>query len=178
MDAMSGRKIFGVIQTDASINPGNSGGPLIDSSGRLIGVNSAIRSPSGSSAGIGFAVPVDTVNRIVPQLIKSGHAARPGLGVLLAPPSVAQRYGIRGAVIRGVNPGSPAEQAGLKGVDGDRWGRLRLGDTIVAVDGHAITSNDDLMKVLDGRQVGDEVRLQVQRDQATRELKIALGAID
>ena len=178
MDAMSGRKIYGVIQTDASINPGNSGGPLIDSSGRLIGVNSAIRSPSGSSAGIGFAVPVDTVNRIIPQLIKSGHAARPGLGVLLAPPSVAQRYGVRGAVIRGVNPGSPAEQAGLKGVDGDRWGRLQLGDTIVGIDGHAIASNDDLMKALDGKQVGDEIVIQLQRDKATREVKVPLAAID
>ncbi len=178
IESMSGRQIYGVVQTDAAINPGNSGGPLIDSGGRLIGVNTAIKSPSGSSAGIGFAVPVDTVNRIVPQLIKNGKAARAGLGVMLAGPSVAHRFGVEGAIVREVNPGSPAEEAGLKGFEQDNYGRVRLGDVIVGVDRETVKSLDDLTRLLDGKGIGDEVTIEVDRNGARRELKVRLGSLD
>src|SRR5439155_4176558 len=118
MRSVSGRTIPGVIQTDAAINPGNSGGPLLDSSGRLIGMNTAIYSPSGSSAGIGFAVPVDTVNRVVPQIIAYGKVLHPKLGVNNHPvlDQLALRRGIKGLVIFTVDDGSPAAKAGLRGI--------------------------------------------------------------
>jgi len=178
IESISGRQIYGVIQTDAAINPGNSGGPLIDSGGRLIGVNAAIKSPSGSSAGIGFAVPVDTVNRIVPQLIKNGRTARVGLGVMLAGTSLARRFGVEGAVVRAVNPGSPAEQAGIRGFDQDRFGRVRLGDVIVGVDGTPVKVVEDLTRLLDGRAIGDEVVVALDRNGARREVKVRLTSLD
>jgi S1-C subfamily serine protease len=178
MESISGRTIYGVVQTDAAINPGNSGGPLLDASGRLIGVNTAIRSPSGSSAGIGFAVPVDTVARVVPQLITHGRVARPGLGVFLASPGLAGRLGARGAVIREVQPGSPAASAGLVGLRVERTGRPRLGDVITAVDGVAVRDVNDLLRALDTRAVGDAVTLAVARDGAAREVRVTLAAID
>jgi S1-C subfamily serine protease len=178
IESISGRQIYGVIQTDAAINPGNSGGPLINSAGRLIGVNTAIKSASGSSAGIGFAVPVDTVNRIVPQLIESGRVTRPGLGVLLANDQIAARFGVEGAVVRGVNPGSPAEGAGIVGLEQDRWGRVRLGDVIVGVDEETVRNVDDLLKVMDGHEVGDEVRVELDRNGARRTVKLRLARLD
>jgi len=178
IESMSGRQIYGVVQTDAAINPGNSGGPLIDSGGRLIGVNTAIRSASGSSAGIGFAVPVDTVNRIVPQLIKNGKAARAGLGVMLAGTAVARRFGVEGAVVREVNQGSPADQAGLRGFEQDRYGHVRLGDVIVGLDRQPVKTLDDLTRLLDAHAVGDEVVVEVDRNGARREVKVQLGSLD
>jgi 2-alkenal reductase len=124
-----GREVRGVIQTDAAINPGNSGGPLLDSSGRLIGVNTAIISESGSSAGIGFAIPVDLINRVVPQIIQQGRAPLPGIGIAIADESVAAQLGVRGVVVLGVRPGSPAEQAGIRAFD-PRAGTT--GDIIIA----------------------------------------------
>lgn len=178
IESMSGRQIYGVVQTDAAINPGNSGGPLIDSSGRLIGVNTAIKSASGSSAGIGFAVPVDTVNRIVPQLIRNGKAARPGLGILLAGDGVSRRFGVEGVVVRAVNPGSPADEAGFVGMELDPWGRARLGDVIVGVEGREVQAVDDLIKELDSRAVGDEVKVALDRNGARREVKVRLTSLD
>jgi S1-C subfamily serine protease len=124
---MTNRTVEGVIQTDAAINPGNSGGPLLDSVGRLIGVNTQIISPSGAYAGIGFAVPVDTVNRIVPQLIKYGKLIRPGVGIALVPDRIAQRLGIDGVIVGRVSPRGPAERADLRGTR-ERAGRLELGE--------------------------------------------------
>ena len=178
MQSISGRTIFGVIQTDAAINPGNSGGPLLDSSGRLIGVNTAIESPSGAYAGIGFAVPVDTVNRIVPQLIRFGRAARPGLGVQLARPHLAAQLGVKGALILGVMPQTAAAAAGLQPMHRGPQGRLRLGDVIISLDGEAVESGDDLIRLLDGRSLGDVVNLGLRRDGSERSIKIALHAID
>ena len=178
MQSISGRTIFGVIQTDAAINPGNSGGPLLDSSGRLIGVNTAIESPSGAYAGIGFAVPVDTVNRIVPQLIRYGRAARPGLGVQLARPHLAAQLGLKGALILGVMPQTAAAAAGLQPMHRGPQGRLKLGDVIISLDGQPIESGDDLIRLLDGRALGDVVSLGLRRDGAERSVKIALHAID
>ncbi|MBL8786355.1 MAG: trypsin-like peptidase domain-containing protein [Deltaproteobacteria bacterium] len=178
IESMSGRQIYGCIQTDAAINPGNSGGPLIDSRGRLIGVNTAIRSASGSSAGIGFAVPVDTVSRIVPQLISNGRAARAGLGVLLAGQALAKRFGVDGAVIRDVGPDSPAAEAGIVGLEQDRFGRVRLGDVIVAIDQDNVKSIDDLTRLLDQRAVGDEVVVTLDRNGARREVKVRLKSLE
>jgi 2-alkenal reductase len=158
----SGREVAGVIQTDTAINPGNSGGPLVDSSGRLIGVNTAILAPTGSFTGVGFAIPVDTVNRIVPELIRDGRARLPGIGFVPLPEEVAQQHGIRGIVVQAVRPGSPAAQAGLAGIDG----RGRLGDVIVAAEGKPVATVADLATVLERVGIGNKARLTVVRDGA------------
>src|SRR5207237_310543 len=135
------RPIRGVIQTDAAINPGNSGGPLLDSAGLLIGVNTAIYSPSGAYAGIGFAIPVDTVNRVVPELLRKGKVERPALGVHLADDSTARQLKVNsGVLIVDVLPGGPAAKAGLQSTRRERSGQLRLGDVIVGIDGAKIES--------------------------------------
>ncbi|HEY0990732.1 MAG TPA: trypsin-like peptidase domain-containing protein [Kofleriaceae bacterium] len=170
------RSIYDVIQTDASINPGNSGGPLLDSSGRLIGINTAIYSPSGANAGIGFAVPVDTVNAIVPQLLKYGKIMRPGLGINVLADQLAAQNGIEGVVIVGVVPGGAAELAGLSGIRQDRNGQ-RLGDVIVALDGVEIRRANDLFKALDTHKVGDEVEITVESDRHRRNVKVKLQAV-
>ncbi len=170
--SMSNRTIEGVIQTDAAINPGNSGGPLLDGVGRLIGVNTQIVSPSGAFAGIGFAVPVDTVNRVVPELIKYGKMIRPGLGVSLVPDAMAKRWGVKGLVIGKVSRGGAAERAGLQGARETIPGRIELGDVIVSVDGKPVTTVDDLMDVMEGRKVGDRVMVDVLR--ANRKVSVAV----
>ncbi|NBO91198.1 MAG: PDZ domain-containing protein [Planctomycetia bacterium] len=172
---VEGRSIQGVIQTDAAINPGNSGGPLLDSSGRLIGVNTAIYSPSGSSAGIGFAIPVDEVNRVVPQLIRSGKVTRPTLGVQVAADQLSDQLGVQGALILRVIPDGPAEKAGLRSTLRDIEGRIRLGDIIVAVDGMPVKRARDLFKLLERYAAGDRVKLSVQRGAETVEIEIILG---
>ncbi|MEM9070441.1 MAG: trypsin-like peptidase domain-containing protein [Myxococcota bacterium] len=172
------RPIQGVVQTDAAINPGNSGGPLLDSSGRLIGVNTAIYSPSGTNAGIGFAVPVDTVNDVVPQLISKGRVQRPGLGVQIDEGQLAQRLGLRGALVLGVVRGSGAAQAGIIPTRRDqRTGGIILGDLIVAVDDEPVTDNLDLYRVLDRHEVDDVVRLSVIRNNQPIELSVQLSPI-
>ncbi len=172
------RPIQGVIQTDAAINPGNSGGPLLDSAGRLIGMNTAIYSPSGASAGVGFAVPVDSVQTVVPQLIASGRVERPGLGIQIDEGQLAQRLGLRGALVLGVVAGSGAEGADLLPTTRDpRTGSIVLGDRIIAVDGEAVSDNLELYRILDRRQVGDVVRVTVVRGEEQREVPIRLSAI-
>ena len=170
--------IEGVIQTDAAINPGNSGGPLIDSSGRLIGVNTAIYSPSGANAGIGFAVPVDTVSRVVPQLIKYGKLRRPVIGVRTdarVDALVARRFGVRGAVIVDIDKGSAAARAGLVGVDMDR-NSISVGDVITEIDGKPVTGRDDLTGRLSYLEPGAVVDVKVWRDGKIRTVKLTLGA--
>jgi S1-C subfamily serine protease len=167
------RSIFDVIQTDASINPGNSGGPLLDSAGRLIGINTAIYSPSGANAGIGFAVPVDTVNAIVPQLLKYGKVTRPALGIYPVPDQTAMQNGIDGVAILGVNPGGAAEKAGLTGVSQSVDG-LRLGDVIVKVEGVEVHRSSDLFRALDAHKVGDEIELTVVNRGHRRTVKVTL----
>ncbi|MEO8358935.1 MAG: trypsin-like peptidase domain-containing protein [Vicinamibacteria bacterium] len=169
--------IEGVIQTDAAINPGNSGGPLLDSSGRLIGVNTAIYSPSGANAGIGFAVPVDTISRVVPQLIQYGKMRRPFMGINTdgrVDGLVARRFGVRGAVITVVEPGSPAARAGLTGVDVDSRS-IRVGDVITEIDGRAVTSQEDLNGRLSYIEPGATVSMKIWRDGKTRDIKLTLG---
>ena len=169
--------IRGLVQTDAAINPGNSGGPLLDSAGRVIGVNTAIYSPSGASAGIGFAVPVDTVNRVVPQLIAEGRYAPPVIGVSIDArvDALAARQGLRGAVVLDVVPGGPAEAAGLTPARQGRDGSLVLGDRIVAVDGSAVAHAPDLLAALDPRRAGETVRLTVEGPGGRREVEVELA---
>jgi S1-C subfamily serine protease len=164
-----GREIANVIQTDAAINPGNSGGPLIDSAARVIGVTTAILSPSGSNAGVGFAIPVDVVNRIVPELIRNGRVPTPGIGIVAASEAVATRLGVEGIVVVRTTPGSPAEHAGLRGVD---LNAAALGDVIVAVNDTAVRKLSDLTDELERNGVGKMVRLTVQRDGRTRTVEI------
>jgi 2-alkenal reductase len=170
----TGREISGVIQTDAAINPGNSGGPLLDSAGRLIGVNTAILSESGSSAGIGFAVPVDTVNRIVPEVIRTGRAPRPGIGIQAAPEQMAARIGAEGVVIISVQEGGPAERAGLRGID---QARRRLGDVITAVNGAPVRNLAQLGQALEKAGIGATVTLRIIRDGLQQDVAVAVTDI-
>ena len=174
--AVTGRTINEVIQTDAAINPGNSGGPLLDSSGRLIGVNTAIYSPSGGSAGIGFAVPVEAINRVVPQIIRYGKVIRPGIGITLANRGITERLEIKGALVINVQPGSTAEQAGLRGTT-QVLGGVLLGDIIIAVDGNKIEDYDDLRDELDHYKIGDTVDLIIIRDEQPMEIPVKLEEI-
>lgn len=177
IESVTRRPIQGVIQSDAAINPGNSGGPLLDSAGRLIGVNTAIYSPSGASAGIGFAIPVDTVNRIVPELIRSGKVTRPGLGVQIADEQIAQRLGVSGVLVVDVAKGSAASRAGIQPTRRDAEGRLRLGDIIVAIDGKKVTTPNDLFLLLEKYQIGDAVTVSMLRDGKTIQAKVTLEAL-
>jgi S1-C subfamily serine protease len=167
-----------LIQTDAAINPGNSGGPLLDSAGRLIGVNTAIFSPSGASAGVGFAVPVDTVNRVVPQLVARGKYVRPALGIEVDEGLnrvVTQQLGTKGVAVLRVTPGSSAAAAGLQGARTE-GGAIVPGDVIVAVDGVDVDSVARLLNRLDERQVGDTVRLTVLRNGRRTDVNVTLQA--
>jgi S1-C subfamily serine protease len=174
--SVNGRTITGVIQTDAAINPGNSGGPLLDSAGRLIGVNTAIYSPSGSSAGIGFAVPVDIVNRVVPQIIRHGRVIRPQLGVHIAEDVVSRRLGLPGVLILQIEPGSGAEAAGLRGTRIDARGRPILGDTIVGIDADRVEDADDLMNALEKYQTGDTVSVTIVRGDERLHVPVVIQA--
>ena len=165
----SGREIANVIQTDTAINPGNSGGPLLDSAGRLIGVNTAILSPSGTSAGIGFAIPVDIVNRVVPELIKNGRVPTPGIGIVAASEAVSTRLGIEGVIIVRTAPGSPAERAGIRGVD---LGSGALGDVIVQADGKPVHRLSDLTDQIEQVGAGKSIRISLKRGSQTRDIDI------
>jgi S1-C subfamily serine protease len=175
-----GSIIAHLIQTDAAINPGNSGGPLLDSAGRLIGINTAIFSPSGANAGVGFAVPVDTVNRVVPQLIASGRYAPPSLGIEVDESlnrALMHELGLQGVAVLRVAPGSSAHEAGLRGVRViEETNQIVPGDVILAVDGDAVDSVAQLLSRLDDKQVGDAVRLSVWRDGNTIDVTVALQA--
>jgi S1-C subfamily serine protease len=155
-----GREIANVIQTDAPINPGNSGGPLLDSAGRLVGVNTAIYSPSGSNAGIGFAIPVDVVNRVVPELIRNGRVPTPGIGIVAGTEALAARLGVQGVVVMRTVAGSAAARSGLHGVD---TATGQLGDVIVAADGKPVHRLPDLTDELEQVGVGKSVNLMLDR---------------
>jgi S1-C subfamily serine protease len=176
IDAPNRRRIRNVIQTDAAINPGNSGGPLLNSRGELVGVNTMIFSPSGASAGIGFAIPVNTVKDIVPQLIEHGRIVRPIIGIDIAPDHWAQRIGIQGVPILRVASGLPAEKVGLQGVQRNRRGATVLGDIITAIDDHPTRNYDELMTALERYNAGDEIRLTFIRDGKTLQRALTLAA--
>jgi S1-C subfamily serine protease len=175
----AGGTIDNVIQTDAAINPGNSGGPLIDSAGRLVGINTMIYSPSGAYAGIGFAVPVDTINRVVPRLIGYGRYVRPTLGIS-ADDDVGRRLigDEEGVPILGVTAGSPAQRAGLRPWEMTANGRVRAGDVIEAVDGRPVASFAELASVLDSHEFGDRITLTVRRVEQRVEVPITLSSAD
>ncbi|KTD18567.1 DegP protease [Legionella lansingensis] len=159
-----GVTIRDMIQTDTSINPGNSGGPLLDSKGRLIGLNTAIYSNSGSSAGVGFAVPADDIARIVPQLIKNGRVVLSGIGIQVVEPHIAKRLGVtKGLLVADVLPHTPAAQVKLRGTTRDSWGHIHLGDVIVAINGHPVKNYDAFYNILVDIKVGETINLAVLR---------------
>lgn len=177
IQSVTNRTIRDVIQTDAAINPGNSGGPLLDAHGRLIGMNTAIVSPSGAYAGIGFAVPVNTIKNIVPELIQHGKIVRPGLGINILPDQIAENAGIEGVVIASVVKGGAADQAGLKGIKRTFFGETEVGDVITAVDGKKVKTADELATELESHKIGDEVTITYQRDGKEQKAKIRLQEI-
>ena len=177
IQSVGGRPLDDVIQTDAAINPGNSGGPLLDSAGRLIGVNTAIYSPSGAYAGIGFAMPVDTVNRIVPQLISKGRVSAPETGLILDDRlgrPLTRQMGVQGVLVLGVKPNSPASAAGLRGTERTRQGFIP-GDVITAVDGKKVASAQELQSALQRYQPGQTVTLTIVRESETMQIPLKLG---
>ncbi len=178
IQALTGRPISGVIQTDAAINPGNSGGPLLDSQGQLIGINTAIYSPSGAYAGIGFAVPVDTVSRLVPEILQYGKVTKPGLGVQVASANIAARLDIDGALVLGIVPGGPAAKIGLRPTTRDAGGRLVLGDIIVRIGTHRLKTSDDLFKAMDSFKVGDKVEIEFLRDGKVQTVETVLERVN
>ena len=180
IESVTKRPIKNVIQTDAAINPGNSGGPLLDSAGRLIGVNTAIFSPSGSSSGIGFAIPVDEVAQVVPELIKNGKVTRPAMGIYPAPDNAVQRLKESnqldrlGVLFGQVREGSPADKAGLVPSYVTN-GHIHIGDLIVGIDGKKCQGIKDLYSLLDKHKVGDQIKVQVLRDQKIEEISLELA---
>ncbi|MEE8396147.1 MAG: PDZ domain-containing protein, partial [bacterium] len=162
--------------TDASINPGNSGGLLLDSAGNLVGVNTAIIGPGGGSAGIGFAVPVNTVRKVVPAILRHGRVIRPVLGIGVVDDRIAAGRGIKGAIILNVDPRAGAARAGLKGLRRTRSGRTEIGDVIVAVDKYPVTDSDDLLYALEQFKTGDTVTVKTVRGGKERSFQVRLSA--
>ncbi len=179
IDGIGGVKINDMIQTDAAINMGNSGGPLLNSSSNLIGMNTVIFSTSGSSAGLGFAVPVDTIKMVVPQLIKHGKIIRPGLGIGIVPDSMKRRIiqSSKGIIISYIDEKGGAAEAGLKGMTQDQHGRIYIGDVILSVDDQPVNNLDDIYQVIDKKKIGDLVDIIYRRDGKTLSAKIKLKAL-
>ncbi len=175
INSLTNRKIRDVIQTDASINPGNSGGPLLNSLGQLVGVNTQILSPTGASAGIGFAIPVNTVKKIIPQLLEYGREIRPSIGIETLPDNWSRQRGIKGLAILNAPQGLPAAEAGMVGVRQNNRGDYVLGDVIMAVDGTPVGSMDDLFNVLEQHQPGDRIVIEAERDQQQRVYEVILA---
>lgn len=178
MKSPTGRTISNVIQTEASINPGNSGGPLIDARGRLIGMNTAIYSPSGASAGVGFAIPVDTLKVIAEGLIENGRIVRPVIGISYLDSGQARAFGIeKGVLVLTVPEGSPAEKAGLRGTSSMKFGNIEVGDIIIGIDDDDVRNEGDLFKALDKHKVGDVIHIRVVNNaDGERTIKLRLSA--
>lgn len=176
IDSVSRRKIRDVIQTDAAINPGNSGGPLLNSLGQLVGVNTAIYSPSGASSGIGFAIPVNTVKRIVPELITYGSVQTPAMGIRQIPQAdyYRRQWGIEGVIVLDVFPGTDPERVGMRGLTRNQRGRIQLGDVIIEIDGQPVRDEDDYADVLEQHLAGDTVKVKTVRDDRVLEYDIRL----
>lgn len=173
--SMANRTIKDVIQTDAAINPGNSGGPLLNSRGQLVGVNTAIYSPSGASAGIGFAIPVNAIKRIVPQLIEHGRLFRPILGIELLPDYWARRLGVKGVAVMSVHKGLPASAVGMIGIREDRRGRIHLGDIIIAINDDPVINQDNLLDLLERHEPGDKINVTTIREDEIKIYEIVLA---
>ena len=166
-----------LFRSDAAINPGNSGGPLLDSAGLVIGVNSQIRSPTGASAGIGFAIPIDTVRRIVPQLIRTGKIERIGIGIRIIPDQTIARLGLKGVMIRELDPRGPAAEAGLRPSKRLPTGQIVPGDLIVAANERPVNNSADLYRVIDQLKSGDELALTVLREEEQLAVKVRLAVL-
>jgi S1-C subfamily serine protease len=177
VQSVTNRAIKGVIQTDAAMNPGNSGGPLLDSAGRVIGMTTAILSPTGAYAGIGFAMPIDTINRVVPMIIRGESVPRPRLGITTAEDHLVRRLGLEGVLILQVLPNTTAEKAGLQETKRKDNGKIGLGDLIVAVDGQAVRTSDDLFRIIDEHAVGDTVKMTVVREGKKVDVDVKLEAM-
>jgi S1-C subfamily serine protease len=176
---IAGTSITNMIQTDAAINQGNSGGPLLNSLGQLIGMNTMIFSTSGSSAGLGFAVPVDTISRIVPQLIKHGKVIRPGLGIGVMSEDMREMYvGEKGVAITYIDEDGAAYKAGLRGMSKDRYGRIYIGDVILEVNGASVNSLDDITTELEKYKIGDTIKVTYLREDKTKTIQVVLEALD
>jgi S1-C subfamily serine protease len=179
IESPSEHAIEGVIQVDAAINPGNSGGPLLDKDGRLIGVNTAIKSPSGGNVGIGFAIPVDTVNAVVPELIRNGKLTKPDLGIRLVDEQRLRRAGFpKGVMVRDVVPDGPAAKAGLRGVSVDRdTGDVQVGDVILAVNGQEVTGNSDFTRIVEKLTIGSTVKLHIGRNDQEQDVDVVVRGV-
>lgn len=176
IESVTGRPIDGMIQTDAAINPGNSGGPLLDSDGKMIGMNTAIYSPSGAYAGIGFAVPVDTIRRLIPQIIKYGKAKKASLGLSLLDDYYAKRLGVPGVIVYEIAPNGPADKARIQPTSIDQYGRIRLGDVILEIESKPIRTADDILDILESHQEGDTMELTLLRQSKRVTVKLQLGS--
>lgn len=174
IESVAGVPIRDVIQSDAAINPGNSGGPLLNSSGQLIGVNTAIYSPSGASAGIGFSIPVDAVRWIIPELIKYGKVQRPTIGIAVAPQQIVDRLGYEGALVMRVEEGSAAARAGIRPTTRNRAGEIIIGDVIVGINNENIKNSNEIFLILEKYKPGDVVNLKVMRDGKTANVPVKL----
>jgi S1-C subfamily serine protease len=174
--SISNRTIKNVIQTDAAINPGNSGGPLLNSMGQLVGVNTAIYSPSGASAGIGFAIPVNTLKVIIPQLLEHGRLYRPVMGIETLTDYWAKRLKVKGIAILSVRPGFPAAEAGMVGVREDVRGNIHLGDVIIAIEGEPVTNEDTLLSALEQYRPGNTIKVTTLRDDNIQNYSVTLTA--
>ena len=174
--SITNRTIKNVIQTDAAINPGNSGGPLLNSNGQLVGVNTAIYSPTGASAGIGFAIPVNAVKVIVPQLIEHGKLIRPVLGIETLTDYWTRRLRVKGVAILSVREGLPAAKAGMVGVREDRRGKIHLGDVIIAINGQNVINEDSLLNQLEKFSPGDNVKVTTLKDEKIHNYNVQLVA--
>ncbi len=172
--SIGGKTIHDVIQTDAAINPGNSGGPLLDSRGNLIGVTTMIYSPSGAYAGVGFAIPINIVSRVIPQLIKYGEIRRAGLGVFLLPDNLRERLSIDGAMILNIQNGGAAQKAGLNATYREYNGKIHYGDIITEIDGIKIRKNEDLISYLDKKNPQEKIKLKVLRDKTEQLFSLTL----
>jgi len=178
IDSISRRKIRDVIQTDAAINPGNSGGPLLNSLGQLVGVNTAIYSPSGASSGIGFAIPVNTIKRIIPELIAYGRVQTPILGItnIPQPDYYRELWGIEGVIVMDVVPGADPERVGIRGLRRTQRGRIQLGDVIFEIAGQSVSNEDDYANIMEQHRAGDVIKIRTRRDNLVMEYDIELKA--
>lgn len=174
INGAGGRPIQDVIQTDAAINPGNSGGPLIDTSGCVIGVNTAIFSTSGANTGVGFAIPAEVVRESVEQIVTKGKVVRPWLGLAFAPDQSTETLGVKGILVLNARDGGPASKAGLRGTSRDEYGRLVLGDVIVGLNGKEVANSNDLYRVLNKAKIGETLDLEVLRENAKEHVKVTL----
>ena len=176
--SITNRTIKNVIQTDAAINPGNSGGPLLNSWGELIGINTIIHSPSGANVGIGFAIPVNTIKRIIPQLIEHGRLYRPVLGIETVPSRWAKRFGIKGVAILSVTDDLAAKKAKMVGIREYYWGNIHLGDVIIAINDDSVTNEDSLLSLLEKFKPGDTIRVTTLKDEEIHHYDVTLSAPD